>query len=100
WEVSDRGHHDRVTLDKPLIARQWYVISVSLDTSDRSVVLTQEPKDALLASDTYDSARHVFASLPSADIDEAPVVFAALPTGGTAPKYIDHYNGRIDSPIL
>ncbi|BDC27351.1 hypothetical protein [Bordetella parapertussis] len=38
--------------------------------------------------------------MPAGATDALPVVFGARPSGGRAPAYLHHYNGRIDSPTL
>jgi len=100
WEQSSPAGKCRVTLDKAVVARQWYLVLVSIDSKGGSVQLSQTPANALLASDTYAQAQQAIEPISSSCYDSSHIVFGAAATGGTAPAYTHHYNGRIDSPTL
>jgi len=100
WEQMLNGDKQRLTLQIPLIPRQWYLVSVSIDAASGMVSLSQYPKNVLLASNTADSGRMEFSKSGAEEYDALPLVFGAMPTGLEQPGYCDHYNGRVDSPTL
>lgn len=98
FEITDKENKHRVTLNEPVIARQWYVVRVLIDEEAGLISLSQKPKNKLLSSGTQSEKEKGISTL--INIDDTPLIFAAVPTGGGEPKYKDYYNGRIDSPTL
>ncbi len=95
WEEAVQGQARRLTLERRLVARQWYLVAVEREGS--RLALRQQPANPLLAADSHDRAQARW-DAPAPDVDALPVVFGARASGGAAPAYVQHYNGRIDSP--
>ncbi|AUL15649.1 N,N-dimethylformamidase [Bordetella bronchiseptica] len=100
WEQAQAGEARRLTLARAVVARQWYLVAVGIDADSGEVTLRQAPANPLLAANSHDQASVRWSPLPAGAADTLPVVFGARPTGGHAPAYVHHYNGRIDSPTL
>jgi N,N-dimethylformamidase len=100
WEQAGPSGMQRLTLDKALVARQWYLVAVAIDGQTGLVSLAQDPVNALLASNTGSRGELSLAQPDGNDVDALSLVFGAAATGGNAPAYTHHYNGRIDSPTL
>jgi N,N-dimethylformamidase len=99
WEQRCPSGTQRLTLNCALIARQWYLVSVAIDSERGHVSLSQDPVDKLLASNTG-AQGELDIEQGSIQVDDLPLVFGAASSGVSQPAYLDHYNGRVDSPTL
>lgn len=100
WEQASEGVVARITLDRAVIARQWYLVRVTIDLNSGTAQLCQRPANALLASNSHAHGEAVCPALALAALEALPFVMGAVSTGKSFPAYIKHYNGRIDSPTL
>ena len=100
WEQGEAGRLGRVTLDVPVVERQWYLVAVTVDGSSGAVSLSQAPANPLIAAGTGAAAQGTLPAVGAAALDPLPLVVGAAPTGCDFPRYDRHYNGRVDSPTL
>jgi len=100
WEQGEGGQLGRITLTRPVVARQWYLVAVTVDDRNGEVALSQIPANPLLASCSDDTAQATLPVPPGPLVDTLPLSMGAAATAHESPRWERHYNGRIDSPTL
>ena len=90
------GRVARVASGRPLLSRRWYLVAATYDSAKGEVAVVQRPLQKWPGVDDMAEA--------SADVEidlamgEGPLLMAgALAAAGTVD---DHYNGKIDSPMV
>lgn len=100
WEQGKSGDVGRITLQRPVVERQWYLVAVTADMDAGTVSLSQTPANPLIASDSHAAAQAALPAVPAQSLAALDLVMGAAPTGKAFPRYTGHYNGRVDSPTL
>jgi N,N-dimethylformamidase len=90
------GAVETMTLDRPLLERQWYSISVSIDPAARRVALEQRPLRAYAHVD--DRARYSGSLAIAPAAVDAPLLLAGCPEADGTVGH--HFDGKIDGPML
>lgn len=101
WTESDGQHPWSVELGTPMVARQWYVVSICLDHAAREARIKQSPVTPLHARNTGASANARMAQGGPVDVGDIPLVMGAhLRARGAKNEVLHAFNGRIDSLVL
>ena len=86
----------RVASGKPLLSRRWYLVAATYDAAKGEATVVQRPLQKWPGVD--DMAEVSAAADVGLVLGEGPLLMAgALAADGTVD---DHYNGKIDSPML
>lgn len=98
WQQGSGGRIGRLTLSRPMVARQWYLVGIVIGEDNASVELVQIPVNPILAANTQDRGHGQLPAPDPAGLGE--LVMGAAATGRDFPRYHRCYNGRLDSPTL
>ncbi|HEX4570486.1 MAG TPA: N,N-dimethylformamidase beta subunit family domain-containing protein [Dongiaceae bacterium] len=93
---SGAGGVETMTLDRPMLKRQWYAISVSIDPAASRVSLEQRPLRRYAHIDDRRSFSGQLAMAPAAVA--APLFLAGCPEADG--RVASHFDGKIDGPML
>ena len=97
---ANRGMHE-FALGRPMIAREWYLVSASYDNASREICLTQRRLSSH-ARDTSAGEAHHRCEEPAVLDCDAPLLIAANASREVRSKPVPEavFNGRIERPVV
>ena len=96
--VADGKGVARVSCEKTLIEREWYLVAGSFDARTQTATVCQRSMESSPLADPSQHAMQVLAKRPV--FEQIPLLFGACADGADGSPTTHHFNGKLERPRL